>query len=267
MIPKIIHYCWFGGNKLDDNAQKCIASWKRFFPEYKIIEWNESNFDISKYDFCRKAYEAKKWAFVSDVARLSILYENGGIYFDTDVEIIRSYDDIITNDSKGFIGFEQTGQVASGLGFGAEKSHPLLKELLTLYEKLDFDAFAFDLSKVACTIITTNLLLTKGLCYSNTKQHICDFDIYPTDYFSPIDYYTGRMKKTNNTHSIHWYSASWLGETEKANHKMLSRLCRIFGNKLGDQIYGVISCVQHEGIRNYIVRRVKKYARKNHNEI
>ena len=96
MIPKVIHYCWFGGNPLPNIAVKCINSWKKYFPDYEIIEWNESNFDLFSCDYCREAYDAKKWAFVSDYARFKILYEHGGVYFDTDVEVIKSMDDIYT---------------------------------------------------------------------------------------------------------------------------------------------------------------------------
>ena len=132
-IPKIIHYCWFGGKELPESAKKCIDSWKRFFPDYKIKEWNESNFDINYCDYTKEAYEAKKWAFVSDVARFKILYENGGFYFDTDVEVIKSFDDIISNGA--FMGFENDKKclVNPGLGLGVEAGNQFYKEMLDLY--------------------------------------------------------------------------------------------------------------------------------------
>ena len=203
MIPKIIHYCWFGRGQLDAKALKCIESWKKYFPDYEIIQWNEDNFDISSCDFMFKAYADKKWAFVSDVARLMIIYEHGGIYFDTDVEVIRPYDDIVTSDADGFIGLESTMQVASGLGFGAKKQTPFLKELLSVYNSLSYDDYKNDLSSIACTIITTSLMKEKGFSGTNQLQRVAGFDIYPIDYFSPIEYHTGKLRKTSNTHSIH----------------------------------------------------------------
>ena len=140
MIPKIIHYCWFGGNPLSELAQKCISSWKKYFPEYEIKEWNESNFNLQCCDYVKEAYEAKKWAFVSDYARFWILYHEGGLYFDTDVEVIKPIDDIINNGA--FMGCERTGNyglgVNPGLGIGADPGISLYKEILDDYEKSHF---------------------------------------------------------------------------------------------------------------------------------
>ena len=119
MIPKKIHYCWFGGNPLPELAIKCLESWKKYCPDYEIIEWNETNFNLDSCEYVREAYQAKKWAFVSDYARLKVVYDNGGIYLDTDVELIKSLDRLLKN--KSFFGTETTGVVATGLGFGAEK--------------------------------------------------------------------------------------------------------------------------------------------------
>ena len=128
MINKVIHYCWFGGQPLDSRGKKCLESWKKYFPNYEIIQWNENNFDVSRLDFMSQAYKDKKWAFVSDVARLLIVYENGGLYFDTDVEVIRSIDDLLENDA--FFGFENDSFVATGLGFGAIKGQASVKAML-----------------------------------------------------------------------------------------------------------------------------------------
>ena len=143
MIPKKIHYCWFGRNPLPESALKCIASWKKFFPDYEIIEWNEDNFDVNCIPYTRQAYEAKKYAFVSDYARFKILYEHGGVYFDTDVEVIRSMDDIIERGA--FLGFEINpnenrpyGAVNPGVGMGAESGMSLYKNILDYYSQLSF---------------------------------------------------------------------------------------------------------------------------------
>ena len=129
MIPKKIHYCWIGGNPLPELAIKCIESWKKYCPDYEIIEWNEKNYDFRKNQFMREAYDEKKWGFVPDYARLDIIYEHGGIYLDTDVEIIKPLDSLLKE--QGFAGMEQPGIVALGLGFGAEPKLPLIKELMT----------------------------------------------------------------------------------------------------------------------------------------
>lgn len=259
MIPKKIHYCWFGGNPLPESAQKCINSWKEYFPSYEIIQWDESNFDISACDFMKKAYEDKKWAFVSDVARLLIIYEHGGLYFDTDVEVISSFNDILSNSSKGFMGLEQTNCVASGLGFGAEKGHPFLKELISFYETIDYNAYKNNLSEIACTVITTDVMKKYGLdVNSKDIQSVCDFSIYPVEYFSPIDYNTGKLKKTKNTHSIHWYDASWQDEAAKKQQQSIQKYRRVFGTRLGDVIFGVVSCIKKEGFFSYIFNRIKK---------
>lgn len=259
MIPKVIHYCWFGKQPLGDLAQRCILSWKKFFPNYTIMEWNEENFDISSYDFVRKAYEDQKWAFVSDVVRLIILYQHGGIYFDTDVEVISSFNDILANTHSGFIGFEKTNQVNSGLGLGAEAGHPFLKKLLDVYVRIDYDEYKDRLSDIACTVLTTQLMKKEGLKVKETVQNVCGFDVYPSDYFCPIDYCTGEMHKTSNTHSIHWYYASWKEPEEKETFEKLQKLNRIFGAKVAGVVWGIISCVKKEGLTEYIRKRAKKY--------
>ena len=136
MIPRKIHYCWFGRGEKPRLAQKCIASWKKYCPDYKIIEWNEQNFDISKNRYVQQAYEAKKYAFVSDYARLAVVYEYGGIYLDTDVELVRPLDELL--ELPGFMGFQTNNEVATGLGFGARKGNPVVQALLRDYDALDF---------------------------------------------------------------------------------------------------------------------------------
>lgn len=261
-IPHVIHYCWFGRNPLDQKALQCIASWKKYFPDYEIIQWNEDNYDINAFDFTRKAYDDKKWAFVSDVARLKILYDHGGFYFDTDVEVIASYDDILSSDSYGFLGFEKTGMVNTGLGFAAKKGCSLLKDLLTLYSNMDYDAYRDNLSQIACTVLTTELLKAHGLALCDRKQTVYGFDIYPPTYFSPIDYYTNQLRKTTSTHSIHWYSASWLSDEARRQFSQRQKLIRLFGRKTADDIYGIFSCIKNEGILAYLWKRAVKYLRK-----
>lgn len=258
MIPKIIHYCWFGGKPLDELALKCINSWKEYFPDYEIIQWNEQNFDINQMEFMKKAYMNEKWAFVSDVARLIVIYNFGGLYFDTDVEIVSNYEDILKNDIQGFMGYEKTNAVTTGSGFGAVPKHPFVEALINVYKDLDYEHYAECLSEIACPILTTQLLVNHGYIVEDRMQKCCNLLIYPSEYFSPIDYMSGRLTKTELTHSIHWYNGSWNTEETKKELAVAQRLRRVFGTKMGEIFYGVISCIKKEGLVNYVLSHLKK---------
>lgn len=213
MIPKVIHYCWFGGTPLPELAQKCIESWKKYCPDYEIKRWDESNFDVNCCDYVREAYEAKKWAFVSDYARFKILYENGGVYFDTDVELIKPIDDIV--EKGAFMGLEESNKidVASGLGLGANIGLSLFKEILDNYHNSHFEK---DENGVYETVVTrvTNIILKHGEIYPDKITYAAGITIYPPEYFCPLNYYTGEMNITENSRSIHHYMASWLNKTQ-----------------------------------------------------
>lgn len=230
MIPKVIHYCWFGGNPLPKSAQKCIASWRKYLPDYEIKEWNESNFDVNIIPYTAEAYKAKKYAFVSDYARFWILYKYGGLYFDTDVEVIKNMDDII---AKGpFMGLEkkQAGAtptqlgVAPGLGLGVNPGLGLYKELLDVYDdKHLFSAFG----KIGETIvdITSKIMQKKGLKRQGDGfLHCGEITIYPEEYFCPKNYYTGELTITPNTCAIHHYTATWHKNTKTFIEKLKNRL-------------------------------------------
>lgn len=137
MIPKIIHYCWFGRQPKPEIVLTCIESWKKYCPEWKIIEWNESNFDVAKHPYMKEAYERKKWAFVSDVARLLIVYNYGGVYLDTDVKLSTSFDEKIV-DIDAFFVFESNRYISTGLGFGAKKHHQAVKQMIKYYDSKHF---------------------------------------------------------------------------------------------------------------------------------
>lgn len=216
MIPKKIHYCWFGRNPLPESAQRCIASWRKYLPDYEIIEWNEDNFDVNSIPYTSQAYEAKKYAFVSDYARFKILYAQGGLYFDTDVEVIRPLDDIIANGP--FMGFEINpggrrinGAVNPGLGLGAIKELDLYKKIIDYYNTLEFynPDGSYNISD-AVVNITTRELEKYGLEEKSGIQKVTGVTIYPADYFNPFDDATGRLFKTTNTRTIHWYSKTWM---------------------------------------------------------
>lgn len=261
MIPKKIHYCWFGGNPLDDLALKCIDSWKTYFPDYEIIQWNETNFDVSRIEFMQKAYNDKKWAFVSDVARLLILYHHGGIYFDTDVEVIRSFEDILKTETQGFFGMEQSGYVNTGLGYGSVPDHPFLKSHIEVYQNMNYDTYKDHLSDIACPNITTYLLEQEGFVRTESKQYVSGFTIYPPEYFAPIDYNSGKMKRTKRTHSIHWYNASWQDERTKKEQENMRFWVSLLGHKVGETIYGITATMRREGVVPYVQARLAKYTK------
>lgn len=208
MIPKKIHYCWIGGNPLPKSAQKCIASWKKFCPDYEIIEWNESNYDFTKNQYMKEALEAKKWGFVPDYARLDIIYKHGGIYFDTDVEVVASFDSMLENN--GFAGFEDRSFINFGQGFGAEAGNPVIKKLRDSYNSLNFINVDGTLNMVASPELNTIILVEMGLNRNGEKQILNNcFTIYPSDYFCPKSFTDGIIRTTDNTYSIHHYEASW----------------------------------------------------------
>lgn len=212
MIPKIIHYCWFGGNPLPKDAEKYIRSWSKFLPEYEIKRWDETNFDVNSISYTREAYKAGKYAFVSDYARFWILYNYGGLYFDTDVEVIRSLDDII--QSGPFMGVEQQSDdlitVAPGLCLGAEMHNELFADLIKYYSNASFIHPDGSLCLTNVVEITTEFLKEGQLRNTDEIQQCCGFNIYPKDYFCPKDYSTGKLKITSNTRTIHHYAESWL---------------------------------------------------------
>ena len=246
MIPKKIHYCWFGGNPLPELAIKCIESWRKYCPDYEIIEWNESNFDVASCDYVREAYEAKKWAFVSDYARFKILYENGGLYFDTDVELIKPIDDIISKG--GFMGMEDSScNVAPGLGLAIVSQTDLYNELLESYHSRHFlnEDGTFNLKTIVD--YTTEILLRHGLQREEKIQFIAGVYIYPREYFCPMNYITGELKTTKNTRSIHHYTASWYDESQKYAYKLKKRFSKVLPRRLSDVMATAIAKVKFEG--------------------
>ena len=214
MIPKKIHYCWVGGDPLPDSAKKCIASWKKHCPGYEIVEWNEQNYDFFKVPYMKQAYDAKKWGFVPDYARLDIVYTHGGIYLDTDVEIVRSFDPLLELD--GFAGFQDERFVALGLGFGAEAGNPVLKTLMDSYQALSFlrpDGMP-DLTP-SPKLNTDTLTERCGLVPNGAYQSVRGMTVFPSEYFCPKSFSDGVLRKTKNTYSIHHFDASWFSDESK----------------------------------------------------
>lgn len=212
-IPHVIHYFWFGEKPLSDMAQRCIASWRKYLPDYEIKEWNESNFDVNMIPFTSQAYSVGKYAFVSDYARLWVLYNYGGIYMDVDVEMIKDPSEIFKRGS--FVGTEKSVAVnndlfiAGGSCFGVSPYSPILKGLLDVYAK----EFFIINNKYNVTTINsrmTDYFLSLGWSRENRIQKVGDMFVYPTVYFSPYDWLSKKMRKTEFTYCIHWFSGSWM---------------------------------------------------------
>ena len=231
-IPKVIHYCWFGKGKMPALAEKCIASWKKYCPEYKIICWNEENFDISQNRYAREAYDAGKWAFVSDYVRLKVLYDEGGIYLDTDVELIKPLDKLI--ETTGYMGFDDNGIISTGLGFACEPGNELVGRLLADYDDISFILPDGSYDMTPCPDRNTNTMKMLGLDIRNQDQIFMGIHMLPEDYLCPMKYYTGKKIITKNTYSIHHFCASWTSKTAKRTLFFK----RIVGVKLYDKLYG-----------------------------
>ena len=225
MIPKKIHYCWFGYGEKPKLVQKCIGSWKTYCPDYELIEWNETNVDIKMNAYVQWCYENRKYAFLSDYIRLLIVEKHGGIYFDTDVEVIKKMDDLLYNEA--FFGFETENFVNTGLGFGAEQHNPVVKQMLKEYEYL-LDGKR---GVIGCPHLNTDALEKFGITRDGTYQKLTYATVFPIEYFNPFDVATGKLNINTNTYAIHWYAGSWMSKRQKVRSHLTKPLHRIFGKK------------------------------------
>lgn len=206
-IPKILHYCWFGGKPKPPLAEKCIRSWRKFCPDFEIREWNESNFDLEQVPaYVRQAYEAGRWAFVTDYVRLRALTEVGGVYLDTDVEIVRPLDPFLKHEA--FAGFEHLERVQTGV-LACRKGFPLFQEFLAYYDTAVFRRPDGSMDTTTNVEILTGICRKKGLVFNDTFQVVDGLAVYPREVFCPVDYDTMKLKKTRKTVTIHWFSGSW----------------------------------------------------------
>ncbi len=247
MIPKTIHYCWFGRGPKPRLAEKCIASWKKHCPDYEIIEWNEDNYDVTKNPYMAAAYQEKKWGFVPDYARLDIIYNHGGIYLDTDVEIVRSMDDLLDNEAFAGIEYGETytsgAYIALGLGFGAEKHSQAIKAFLDSYENLSFYHEDGSLNLTPSPVINLACAEKMGFDRSNTLQRLEHLTIYPSEYFCPLDNISGELKRSKNTHTIHWFAASWapkevLESRQRMRERMRQKKRRLHRREIAREVLG-----------------------------
>ena len=221
MIPKKIHYIWFGGKPLTPLAQTCLDSWEQNCPGYEIVRWDESNFNVEANAYCAQAYKAKKWAFASDYARLWVLVHEGGIYMDTDVELLAPLDTLL--DDRAFLGFEACDRVMTGV-MACEAGHEFFARLLAGYEGRMFVDAVGRPDLTTNVSVVTHALMRTGLMLDGSLQRVGDISIYPAEYFSPKDWLTGETSLSDNTCAIHHYDGSWAGMGTHLKHSVMRLL-------------------------------------------
>lgn len=232
IIPKKIHYFWFGYNRKPAIIKKCIKSWRKYLPDYEIIEWNESNFDVNQCDYTKEAYSAKKWAYVSDYARFKVLYEYGGIYLDTDVEILRSIDELLTSK---FMGFAREDLVATGLIMASMQNDWFCGEILKTYENEHFVLEKDPLKMYSIGKRTAKILEKHGLVYNGKVQKVVDYTIYPDYYFNSTngDIFS---KPDPRAYTIHHYAATWFSPKDR----LKNTIKKIIGKKRIQKVKALI---------------------------
>lgn len=256
MIPKIIHYCWFGGNEEPEDVKKCIASWRKFLPDYEIRRWDETNYDVNKCQYMADAYKEKKWAFVSDYARIDVVCEYGGIYLDTDVEVIRSFDDLLSEqmfcgfESRDPIGYKHVDEVEYsinlGLGYGAEKGHIVLKQIMELYHQLNFYNEDGTLNLVACPRYQTQILCNFGLIPNNKTQRLSNCIAYSPEYFCPQSNISDRMiYPLDKSYSIHHFTITWAPKRDVMEYKLRGKYIKYLPSKMASLLAKVVCMINY----------------------
>lgn len=228
LIPKIIHYMWLGGKPIPNNLKKCIDSWREVCPDYEIIEWNESNYDINKHTYMKQAYENKAYGFVPDYARLDILYNYGGFYLDTDVRLIKSLD--LLRNQEAFVGVEKWQVLNFGGCSGAVKGHPMIKKFLDARQNIFYIDENGNQNKNTCGFYDTKVAINAGYKLNGNTQCINGMNIYGYDYFHPYDYMSGTLNETINTRSIHYFNGGWLDDDMKIqNDRTKQKYNQLYG--------------------------------------
>ncbi len=215
MIPKVIHYCWFGNKKIPRRFKRYIKTWKKYCPDYEIKEWNETNYNTNQNLFIQEAAKAKKWAFVSDYLRFDVLEKYGGIYLDIDVELLKSFDPLLKYS--GFCGFECSNYVNFGSAVGSEPHNPIIKEMKEYIQELHYSKETF--KNETGPIIQTKIFMKHGMKNDQTEQEIEGFHIFPPEYFCPMNYSQIIDNLTKNTYSIHHFAATWFDKKELRKFK------------------------------------------------
>ncbi len=234
MIPKIVHYCWFGGKDKPENVRRCIESWKKHLPDYSFMEWNEDNFDYHALEYTKAAYKARKYAFVSDVARLKALSEYGGIYMDTDVEVLKSFDDILDNHC--VLGLEERNYIATSF-IAAEPNFPLINSFLCDYNNAVFDMNGNSGAETNVQKLT-EIMEKLGFTRKNEFQQVGDISIYPREYFSPYDYINCIDMCTENTYCVHYFHVTWMPRSVRIKKAIKKAASKLLGKKKMDALRG-----------------------------
>lgn len=265
-IPKIIHYVWVGGRPLSELAEKCIESWKKYCPDYKIIRWDESNFDMNFNDYVKEAYEEKKWAFVSDVIRLYALVNYGGIYMDTDVEVLKPLDDLLQYEAVS--GFESKTNIPTGL-MASVKNQSMMTRLLNGYDGLHFKRLDGSLDLTPNTEKITKECLALGLELNNIEQTVDGFTLLSSEYLCPLDPKTRKLTITQNTYTIHHFNGSWMSDEMKYYMKELLKYKKFMPNNFASNLASYKSVAKYQGRKvawNNSIQSLKKKMKKTFNE-
>lgn len=247
LIPKVIHYCWFGGQPHPAEMVRCMDSWRRVLPDYRIIEWNETNFDVDSHVYTREAYAAGKFAFVTDYVRLKVLYDHGGVYMDTDVEVVKRIDRFLAHEA--FSGFEDARHIPTAL-MGSRAGNKWIELLLADYEGLHFRHSDGTLDEATnVSRITRTTVAEYGIPMDNAFHEVAEtLTLYPSEFFCPKSYVTGVIARTPNTHAIHHFSGSWKPEERRAMKQAQARFNRWFGVRLGGVLLAVRNVYRAEGL-------------------
>lgn len=251
MIPKVIHYCWFGGEPLPPLAETCIASWKKFCPEYQIVEWNEKNYSLEQAPaYVKEAIAAKRWAFATDYIRLDVIDQFGGIYLDTDVELLKGLDEFLLCDA--FFARDRNGAISTGLGFGAVKNNACVRSLKEDYHDIHFQLGPVSFDTMPCPQRNKSVFDQFGFSDDTNiieSQH--GIIVYPREYFAPMDMETMKLYLTDKTYSIHHYSASWKTARERKSHERRRFLVLCFGKQMGNGIADFVNGVMRKILKIY----------------
>ena len=257
MIGKVIHYCWFGKNPLPEYVRQNISTWRKYCPDYEIIEWNEDNFNISENDYCREAYEAKKWAFVSDYVRLKVLYEHGGIYMDADVEVVRPMDDLLKYQA--FSGYESDKNIPTGT-MGCCKKNEWIGALLEDYNDRHFllSDGKYDLTTNVRVITRITADRYKLELDGKIKKFGDNIVLLPFDYLCAKSCQTGKIHRTENTYTIHHFEGSWLSKEEKEKAALRKKLIPFLGKFIASNVAGLHYQFKVGGISGVINKAKEK---------
>lgn len=247
-IPKIIHFVWLGNGEYDELIKKCLDSWKSILCDYEIMIWNETNIEIEDCIYAKQAYAEKQYAFVSDYVRLKVLYEYGGIYLDSDIEVLKKFDDLL--EAKAFTCFENDHAIAAWI-FGSEKGNPIFKEFMEYYQKKPFILEGGEYDKTPNPVPMTKICIKNGLKLNGKTQDLCNIIVYQQDYFCPYNRATEELNITENTYCIHYFNGTWISDSKKEIIMKRKKVIKKYGLFIGYIYYGMC-LIKTEGLKQFI---------------